>query len=55
VTVNAIHPGSVQTNLHSHYPKPLRFIFQNIVSPMFFRVRCLHFLFVFFTWSNGQS
>ena len=39
VTVNVLHPGSVQTNLYSHMPEPLRFIFLNIVSPLLFRVR----------------
>jgi len=39
VTVNVLHPGSVQTNLYSNIPQPLPFIFLNIVAPLFFRVR----------------
>jgi len=40
VTVNVLHPGSVQTNLYSHMPQPVRFICANIVAPLLFRVRC---------------
>jgi len=44
VTVNALHPGSVRTNLYSHIPQPLRFVFAKIVSPLLFRVRQIQFL-----------
>jgi len=52
VTVNVLHPGSVQTNLYSNIPKPLRFLFLNIVAPLFFRVRYFHVFFhTFFSWT----
>ena len=46
VTVNVLHPGSVQTNFYSNIVQPLGFIFLYIISPLFFRVRRSTFLFL---------
>ena len=46
--MNALHPGTVQTNLYANIPQPVRFIFVNIVAPLLFRVRHIEFLFVIF-------
>jgi NAD(P)-dependent dehydrogenase (short-subunit alcohol dehydrogenase family) len=44
VTVNSVHPGSVDTNLFSPLPQPAKFIV-NLISKLFFRVSLL-FVFV---------
>jgi len=51
VTVNSLHPGSVQTNLYSHMMQPVQFVCANIVAPLLFRVRWTYFFLLIFEFA----